>query len=145
MRCTRCRRDTGYIAPHALPVRTRVELAAKVMTSKGSLTSARQISITARPSFYSPSSLLPMSPLSTAPSCSHRAFLLPRRVPPCVPLLAVIFDRTREMRVLSAVYLSADPKDKSCALLSIGSLSELHFMIDYRDCVCRLVLRDAAL
>jgi len=44
--------------------RTRVELAAKVMTSKGSLTSARQISITVRPPVYPFHQLSPSPPLS---------------------------------------------------------------------------------
>lgn len=52
--------------------RTRVELAAKVMTSKGSLTSARQISITARPPVYPLYQPL-SSPLSLSLSLSPSA------------------------------------------------------------------------
>lgn len=87
--------------------RTRVEFAAKVMTSKGSLTSARQISITARPPVYPfhqpPISLYLSLFLSASPS--------PRALVsfPYTWLRAAIFDRTRKYYP-SSVYRLAQGK-----------------------------------
>lgn len=118
--------------------RTRVELAAKVMTSKGSLTSARQISITARPPLYPLYQPLSSPPLTFSLSLSLflSAFPLPRAqqcpFPSC--LHAAIFDQTRNASTIH--HLSIDwPKANRIRALSIDSLRFIHFMIDHYNCV----------
>lgn len=108
--------------------RTRVELAAKVMTSKGSLTSARQISITAplRSILFTlpPPLSVPFS-LSLVPNAS----VLPQ------PVYTQLFLTGLETQVLSIICLSTGPR-QIVRTLSIDSLRLVHFMIDYYDCVC---------
>lgn len=115
-------------------VRTRVELAAKVMTSKGSLTSARQISITARPPVYPLHHLPP--PLPHAVPFNHSISpLLRAQCPFPTCLRAQLFLTGLETQVLSIICLSTGPRQIVRAL-SIDSLRLIHFMIDYYDCVC---------
>lgn len=114
--------------------RTRVELAAKVMTSKGSLTSTRQISITARPPVYP--LLHPSSPPSSAPF--NRSGVLPCPFP--IILRATIFSIGLATQVLSIICLLAGSRQIVHAL-SIDSLRLVHFMIDYCDCVYKLISR----
>lgn len=108
--------------------RTRVELAAKVMTSKGSLTSARQISITAHPPVY-PLHQHPFAPVPfSLPLVPNASVLSP-------PVYTQLFLTGLETQVLSIICLSTGPR-QIVRTLSIDSLRLVHFMIDYYDCVC---------
>lgn len=104
------------------------------MTSKGSLTSACQISITARSPVY-PLHPLPSTLLNLPSSPDYY-----RLCPFYLSLRATIFDHTRNASTIH--HLSIGWFRANLRALFIDSLWLVHFMIDYYDCSCKLISWD---